>query len=144
MSTREDLAGWLDGPPRDTAHVPGSTWGLPQQGPGSVAGYGRRFISLCLDWGASLALSALVFQSDALATLLIFVAQLILMQTLFGASIGQFITGLRVRPVTGQLPMIARATIRSLVMLTLISALVRSRDLQPLHDMAAGTAVVRA
>lgn len=122
----------------------GAGLGLPDQGSGSLAPIPLRFLSTCIDWAAAAAVSAAVFHYDPLATLLLFLAQIILMQTLFGASIGQFVTSLRVLPITGRSPMIARAVVRSAVMLSIISAFVMNDNRQTLHDLVAGVVVVRA
>ena len=50
---------------------------------------------------------------------------------------------IRVHPVRGRTPMVLRALIRTGAMLLLLPACVWTRDAQPLHDLAAGTAVVR-
>ncbi len=144
MITRKDLGSWLDGPETSPSHVPGSTWDLPAQGTDSVAGYGRRFLGLLVDWGIAAGIGYFAFAYDPLANLAIFCIQMIAFQTLFGASPGQFALGLRVRPVTGRLPMLVRMFIRTAILLTVISGLLLSQDKQPLHDLAAGTAVVRA
>ena len=68
----------------------------------------------------------------------------VLLLSLFGATPAQFLLGLRVLPVARRWPMPVRALVRTLAMLTVITAVVWNRDRQPLHDVLAGTAVVRA
>lgn len=143
MIDREDLGGWIHGAPTTQDHVPGSTWGLPASGPGSVAPIGRRFFSYLVDWGISLGLSVLV-SGGAAWVWVIFTAMCVLLLTLVGATGGQFLLGLRVRPVTGRLPMVLRALIRTVLLDLLIPTLVWNRERQPLQDVLAGTAVVRA
>ncbi|WP_250257605.1 RDD family protein [Dermabacter sp. Marseille-Q3180] len=123
---------------------PGEVFGLPDRGRYSIAPLPRRFLSMCLDWAAAAAVSFLAFHYDPLATLALFLAQVTVMQTLFGASLGQFLTGLRVLPVTGRSPMLLRALVRSAIMLSVISAFVVNENRQTLHDLVAGVVVVRS
>ena len=143
MIDRKDLGAWIDGAPSSPDYVRGSSLGLPESGPGSVAPFWRRPLSLLVDWGLSMAVSALVFQGDALANLVLFVAVNLLFLSLFGATPGQFVLRVRVLPVRGRTPMILRALVRTGAMLLLLPALVWTKDAQPLHDVAAGTATVR-
>ncbi|MGY5764598.1 RDD family protein [Brachybacterium sp. DNPG3] len=144
MIDRKDLGSWMEGAPGDPEYVRGAALGLPADGPGSVAGFGRRLLGLVIDWSLAVAASMLLFSYDSVATLSIFAALNLLFQTLFGATPGQFVLGLRVLPVRGRSPMIVRSLIRTALMLLVIPAVVWNRDRQPLHDVAAGTAVVRA
>lgn len=144
MIDRKDLGSWIEGTPQDPDYVPGTSYGLPADGPGSVAGFGRRLLSLLIDWGICVAVSIAFFQYDPLATLLLFVSLNVLLLSLFGATPAQFLLGLRVLPVARRWPMPVRALVRTLAMLTVITAVVSNRDRQPLHDVLTGTAVVRA
>ncbi len=126
------------------AGYPGEAFGLPEHGTRSIAPLPRRFLSMCLDWAAAAAASFFAFHYDPLATLGLFLAQIVLMQTLFGASLGQFLTGLRMLPVTRRSPMLVRALVRSSIMLSVISAFVVNDNRQTLHDLVAGVVVVRA
>lgn len=139
---RKDLGSWMDGAPNEEGYVKGSSLGLPAEGTGSVAPFWRRPLSLVVDWGLCLLVSALVFSGDPLANLILFVVVNVLFLSLFGATPGQFALRLRVMPVSGRSPMILRAAVRTALMLLLLPAVVWNRDSQPLHDVAAGTAVV--
>ena len=143
MIDRNDLGSWMDGAPAEEGYVKGSGIGLPADGPGSVAPFWKRPLTLVVDWGLCMAVSALVFDGDALANLLLFVSVNVLFLTLLGATPGQFLLRLRVTPVAGGSPMILRALVRTVLMLLLLPAVVWNKDAQPLHDVAAGTAVVR-
>lgn len=144
MIERKDLGSWLEGPPVAEDYVPGTDLGLPPAGPGSAAPFGRRVLTLALDWALCMGVSYLAFSYSALAISLLFVGMNLLMLSLFGATAGQFALGLRVLPVRGRMPMPVRALIRTALMHLLIPAMVWNKDRQPLHDVAAGTAVVRA
>lgn len=143
MIDRKDLGSWLEGAPGDPEYIRGADLGLPAEGSGSVAGFGRRLVGLAVDWGLAVAASMFFFSYDSVATLSIFAALNLLFQTLFGATPGQLALGLRVTPVRGRAPMLLRTVIRTALMLLVIPAVVWNRDRQPLHDVAAGTAVVR-
>ena len=142
MIDRKDLGSWMDGPPADEGYVKGAALGLPPEGPGSVAPFWRRPLSLVIDWGLCMLVSGLVFSGDALANLILFVAVNVLFLSLFGATPGQFVLKLRVLPVSGRSPMVLRALVRTVLMLLLLPAVVWNRDSQPLHDVVAGTAGV--
>ena len=143
MIDRKDIGSWLEGPPGETDdYVKGSALGLPAEGRGAVAPFWRRPLSLLVDWGLCLALSALLLGGDPLATLILFAALNVLFVTLFGATPGQFLLRVRVLSVSGRSPMLLRAAVRTGLMLLLLPAVVWNRDSQPLHDVAAGTAVV--
>ena len=137
---RKDLGAWLEGAPHETGYVKGTSIGLPAEGPGSVAPFWRRPLSVVIDWGLCMLASALVFDGDALATLVLVVAMNVLFLTLFGATVGQFVLKLRVRPVRGRSPMLRRSLIRTGMILLLLPTVVWNKDAQPLHDVAAGTA----
>ena len=142
MIDRKDLGSWMDGATNAEGYVKGSSLGLPADGPGAVAPFWRRPLSLLLDWGLCMLVSALVFSGDPLANLVLFVAVNLLFLSLFGATPGQFVLRVRVLPVSGRSPMILRAAVRTVLMLLLLPAVVWNRDAQPLHDVVAGTAVV--
>lgn len=143
MIERKDLGSWVEGTPTDPEYVKGSALGLPPEGSGSVAGFGRRVLSLIIDWGLCVAASMLLFNYDPLATLGLFIALNVLLLTLFGATPAQLALGMNVTPVRGRMPMVLRALLRTVTMLLVIPAVVWNRDSQPLHDVIAGTAVVR-
>lgn len=143
MIERKDLGSWLDGVPGDPEYVRGSAIGLPAEGPGSVAPVWRRLLTLGVDWGLCVAGAMLFFQYDGFAVMGGFVLLNVLFISLFGATPGQFVLRVRVLPVAGRRPMPVRALVRTGLMLLILPAVVWNRDAQPLHDVVAGTAVVR-
>ncbi|MFE7604678.1 RDD family protein [Brachybacterium paraconglomeratum] len=142
MIDRKDLGSWMDGPPGEAGYVKGSALGLPATGRGAVAPFWRRPLSLIVDWGLCVGISALLFGGDPLANLILFAAVNVLFLTLFGVTPGQFLLQVRVVPVSGRSPMLLRAVVRTVLMLLVLPAVVWNRDTQPLHDVVAGTAVV--
>ena len=132
---------------------PGDRFGLPQSGPGSVAGWGRRLIQLAVDWIASqLIVAAVVGQAVwtgfgfvQWAPLLVLWVQTTLLTGLLGTTIGHRVTGLVVVRVDGApRPLgLGRAAVRALLLCLAIPPLVWDRDRRGLHDLAGGAVVVR-
>jgi len=152
--TREDLGSWLSGPGAvigTDQDYRGQRLGLPESGPGSVAGFGRRFVALVIDWLACLLLVRLFLPhidygtpDSSLATLGFFLAELTLFTWLVGASFGQRLLGLAVvRLDGGGGPGLVRALLRSLQICLVVPAVIWDRDGRGLHDRSMGTVVVR-
>lgn len=109
--------------------------------PGRAGPIWRRVVSVAVDWLISTAASIVFFGWDPTVTIVIFAGLNVVMLTLFGATPGQLVTGLRVISVAGRLPMIVRALIRTVLLCLIVPiALVDDAD-RGLHDRAAGTAV---
>jgi uncharacterized RDD family membrane protein YckC len=151
--TREDLGSWLSGPGAvigTDQDWRGQRLGLPESGPGSVAGFGRRLVALVIDWLACLLLVRLFLPSiqygtpdSSLVTLGFFLAELTLFTWLVGASFGQRVVGLAVVRLSGGGPGLLRAFARSLQICLVIPAVIWDRDSRGLHDRSVGTVVVR-
>jgi len=147
-SGRKALGSWLGGASslNPSLGYPGQRLGMPQSGPGSVAGMGRRLAALVLDWLMSLlAASFFTFRWGGIAPLAVFYAEVLLFTALQGASAGQRILRLRVVRVSdrGQVPPLA-VVVRSLLLFLVVPAAIYDRDGRGLHDRAAGTVVIRA
>jgi uncharacterized RDD family membrane protein YckC len=142
--------------PTEEFRYPGNRLGLPEDGPGSVATWGRRLLALLIDWLiAGLIASALTGRpmwaggnSYSLTHSTVFFAMTAILTALLGGTIGHRILDLRVVPVRdgktytappGILPGVVRALLISLV----IPAVIFDRDRRGLHDLAARTIVVR-
>ncbi len=152
MAGREDLGSWLEGPPTDPEDR--SRLGLPAEGPGSLARMPRRIVALLVDWFVSLAVSGLLFPEDGLArgvlagdrmaTLAVFGVSSAVLVGLLGHTIGHRLAGLRViRLRDGRVPGPVAGVVRSALLVLVIPAVVWGRDGRSLHDVAAGTAIVR-
>lgn len=123
--------------------------GLPQQGPGSVAGYGRRLVALIVDWLLALLvaqiLSAALHWSPgarSFVTLAIFGVLSWLLIGLFGTTVGKRLAGLRVAVPNGGGVGLLWAFERAVLLVLLIPAVLWDRDHRGLHDRAANTVVV--
>jgi uncharacterized RDD family membrane protein YckC len=126
----------------DRPAYPGEKFGLPEKGPGSVAGMGRRLGALLIDW-AVCTLIALAAFHDQYWTLVVFAAQDYLLTALTGLTLGKRLTGIRVARLDGRPVGFLWALVRTVLLLTVIPPLVADRDLRGLHDRAANTIVIR-
>lgn len=131
--------------------TPGARLGLPKEGPGSVATYGRRITALLVDLlvggmvGAAFA-TALHWSpaTRSLANTAVFAVMVWLLTATIGATIGKRLVGLRVVRVDGRPIGFGWALARTLLLVLVIPALIWDRDHRGLHDRAANTVVVRA
>ena len=135
---------------------PGEHLGLPETGPGSVAGWPRRLAALVIDW-IICSLIAISFYhpaaghpADVLSeprpwTLLVFAVQDIVLTATVGFTIGKRLLGLRVaRLDAAGMPVgFGRALVRTALLVLVVPALIMDRDLRGLQDKSAQTAVVR-
>ncbi|NIK60701.1 RDD family protein [Kribbella shirazensis] len=142
--------------PSEEFRYAGNRLGLPEDGPGSVATWGRRVLALLIDWLiAGLIASVLTGRpmwagggNFGLMHSTVFFAMSAILAGLAGATIGHRLCGLRVAAVgrgtayTGQ-PGLLAGVIRALLISLLIPAVVFDRDRRGLHDLAAKTVVVR-
>jgi uncharacterized RDD family membrane protein YckC len=142
--------------PTEEFRFPGNRLGLPEEGPGSVAGWIRRVLALFLDWLiAGLVASAVTSKpmwaggnDYNTAQLVTFFAMTAILTGLAGATIGHRVCGLRVIPVRGGAgyttqPGLLAGVIRTFLICLVIPAVVFDRDHRGLHDRAASTIVVR-
>jgi uncharacterized RDD family membrane protein YckC len=121
---------------------------LPPTGPGSAGGLGRRSAALIIDWTACLAVASLL--SGGLAndrarslTMVIFFLEVTLFTWLLGASFGQRILRLVVAPVARPRLTLLRSAVRTALLCLVIPAVVMQPDGRGLHDLAAGSIVIR-
>ncbi|MEZ5185798.1 MAG: RDD family protein [Candidatus Nanopelagicales bacterium] len=149
--SRRDVAGWLEGPKASLENqgydfgYKGQRLGLPETGPGSIAGFGRRFVALTIDWLACVLVANLLStgQPPAFLPLVVFFVEVALLTALMGSSFGQRIVGIRVVSLEhGRLDP-ARTALRTLLLCLVVPPLVFDRDQRGLHDRAAGSAAVR-
>ena len=139
----------------DTPDYPGKRFGLPQEGPGSVAPMGRRFVALIIDWLLCfLIASTLVGHSVAkvndahyldaqLLALGIFFVEVYLLTAVSGLTVGKRVLGIRAIRTGGSRPGFGWALLRTILLMFVIPACLSDRDLRGLHDRAADTIVVR-
>ena len=153
---RRTLGGWLSGPgsglPVEDQSYRGQRLGLPESGPGSISGPGRRLAAITVDWFAAVLISRLIFpgvnyatQGSSWRVLATFGVMITVLVWLSGASLGQRLLGIRVVSLgrTGRVGLGA-AVLRTALLCLVIPAVVFDRDQRGLHDRAARTVVVRA
>ena len=121
---------------------PGEKFGLPKDGPRSVASMARRLGALLIDWFACMLISLALFHSQYL-TLAIFAVQDYLLTALTGLTLGKRLVRIRVVRLDGKPVGFFWSLVRTLLLLTVIPPLVTDRDLRGLHDRAANTIVIR-
>lgn len=157
---------WLSGPqigPGEGGEYRGEDLGLPESGPGSLAGGWLRTLGLLVDWvlAGGVSLLFVSFESPNLGTtvLAVWFVLGVVAVSLFGFTPGQFAVGVRVArvdlgpdrteaEVTGEVPIAAvgvlRALGRQVLIVFLVPALINDYNGRALHDRATGTALVRS
>ncbi len=157
---RGSAGSWLEGPgsgrPAAVDDAPGASLGLPAAGTGSVAGQGRRALGFLYDVLAALVVGAALRLVDrgvgsgtvGLTQTGFLLAEVLVLQVLGGASVGQRFAGTRLVSVYGGGRPRARWVLLRTFLLALpvpgAAALATDADGRGLHDRAAGTVVVRA
>src|ERR1700761_5881148 len=137
-----------------TPDYPGKRFGLPQEGPGSVAPMGRRLVALIVDWvlcyliASTIVGHSVVAVTDAhyedaqLAALVLFFAEVYLLTAVSGLTVGKRLLGIRAMRTDGSRPGFKWALLRTVLLMFVIPACLSDRDLRGLHDRAADTIVV--
>jgi uncharacterized RDD family membrane protein YckC len=129
----------------------GERLGLPQDGPGSVAGWGRRVLALFVDWFASLLVAGAVAGRGVTSSgsweswlpMLVFLVEASLLTALRGGSFGQLLLRVVVARTDGSPVSLLRALLRTALICLVVPPLVFNRDQRGLHDLAAGTVTLR-
>ncbi|MFB8775285.1 RDD family protein [Streptomyces broussonetiae] len=154
MDKRRAIGSWLSGP-RAALEQEGADFGyrgqqlgLPESGPGSLAGPGRRLAALAVDWGLCLLIAyGLITDGYRQATgnwaLLIFFVLSVLTVGTIGCTPGKRLLGLRVVVLETGTVSPTRALMRSALLCLAIPALVWDRDGRGFHDRLARTVEVR-
>jgi hypothetical protein len=145
-STRAALGGWLEGPnlqDGDPGKYRGERLGLPESGPGSLAGQGRRLGALVVDWAvAYLIVGAFGWHPSSVqgqwGVLAVFAAEHLLLLSTLGYTIGKRIFGLRVGKLGGPLTPL-NVVVRTVLLMLVIPAVIWDQDGRGLHDRLPGT-----
>ena len=125
---------------------PGQRLGLPQGGVGSLAGLGPRVLAFLVDSAVANGLAFAVFQSQGPSGLFVlagFALEVWLLTAFAGGSAGHLICGLEVLRLDHRPVGLWRSVIRTGLLCLLIPAAIWDRDGRGMHDVAAGTALVR-
>jgi uncharacterized RDD family membrane protein YckC len=124
---------------------------MPRSGPGAVAGWGRRFVAIAIDWLLSMLVVSVFIGQDVWSgdgpaqwlPLAVFGLEAWVLTTLLGGSAGQLIMRVGVRRTSGEPLDIFRALLRTFLILLVIPPLIFNRDQQGLHDLAVDSIAVR-
>ena len=121
---------------------------MPESGPGSVAGMGRRLLALAIDWAlCSVVVYTLLDMAPATAGYMVLLGyglQAIVLQLFLGSTVGKRIVGIRMGSVGGSaLPWPSAIVVRTLLLCLVVPALINDRDGRGLHDRVAGTVSAR-
>ncbi|QYC40495.1 RDD family protein [Nonomuraea coxensis DSM 45129] len=127
---------------------PGERLGLPQEGSGSVTGWGRRIVALVIDWmictWVVVQLLLRMNPADApWAVVTVFAVQYLLLVALMGQTFGQRLMGIRVAAMDGGSPRLLPVLVRTVLLCLAVPALIWDRDHRGLHDRVSNTMVVR-
>lgn len=127
---------------------PGERLGLPEEGSGSVARFGRRIGALVIDWMiGTWAIAQLLFRVDVSQNvwvpMAIFAVQYLLLVGFMGQTFGHRLTGIRVAAMDGGNPRLFPVLVRTILLCLAVPALIFDRDHRGLHDRVSNTVVVR-
>jgi uncharacterized RDD family membrane protein YckC len=127
----------------------GERLGLPQDGPGSIASFGRRLGALFIDWAiAALIGYGLLSNGELRAAnnwaLAVFLVMSLLTVGTVGCTPGKRLLGLRVVALDGlgRLPL-WQVAVRTVLLGLAVPALVWDRDGRGLHDRLSGAVQIR-
>jgi uncharacterized RDD family membrane protein YckC len=117
-----------------------------------IPSLGRRLLALLIDWViaalSAVALAGVDYPPKNIEQNLIitafFIAEVALLTGLVGMSIGKRLLGMRVENPDGRPIGIPRALVRTLLLSVVLPAIIMTDDKRGLHDLAAGSRVVRA
>lgn len=127
----------------------GARLGLPATGTGSLATLLRRFGGVLIDWGVAQLIVWLFFRESfgqagaaSFIPLGVFAAVTIVSLSLTGSTLGHRVMGLQLRQVRPGNPYL-QIVIRTVLLCLFFPAILTGRDGRNLHDIAAGTVLVR-
>jgi uncharacterized RDD family membrane protein YckC len=116
------------------------------------ASIGRRLVALVVDWVIAVLSAAAIAGTtvppqglrESLLVSGVFVVVVGLLTGLLGFSIGKRVAGLRVEGRDGRPIGVPRALLRTLLLALVVPALLMTDERRGLHDIAAGSRVIRA
>lgn len=147
-TSRRVLGSWLSGPGLSVdagteQDYQGQRLGLPQSGPGSIAGIGRRLLALLIDWLACRLIAVGLLELSDWWVPVIFAIEYVILLSTLGSTLGMRLVGIRVAALGGGAPGPLGIVVRTVLLLLVIPAVIYDRDTRGLHDRATGTVVVR-
>ncbi|NJP99735.1 RDD family protein [Streptomyces zingiberis] len=154
MDNRQAIGSWISGP-RAAAEgmgvdfgYRGERLGLPREGPGSVAGIGRRFGAIFIDWALCVLIGYGLLSGGDLRSannwaLVVFALLSLTTVGTLGFTPGKRLLGLRVIAEDGSRLGAPWAALRTLLLVLVVPALVWDRDGRGLHDRLSRAVQVR-
>jgi hypothetical protein len=139
LHARPDYTGGVS---EDDDYWPGKVFGLPEEGPRSVPGLGRRIVALCIDWALAVGVSVAFFDYSGFATGIIFVITQMLFGLVIGGSPGHLLLKMRIAPIRGGRLGIIAPLVRPLLLILVIPPLIMDKDQRGVHDRLVGTILV--
>jgi len=122
---------------------PGDRLGRPQTGVGSVARPGRRIGAIAIDFAVCFLVYLAFFYGSSFASLIIFVIEQLIFLIPFGGSLGHLLLGMRVVTLKNTWAGWWRPIVRTVLLALFVPALIWDADQRGLHDVFAGTVLVR-
>jgi uncharacterized RDD family membrane protein YckC len=132
-----------EAPASPAGRWPGDRLGRPESGLGSMARPGRRIAALAVDFALCFAIYLLFFYGSSWASLVIFVVEQVLLLIAFGGSLGHLLFRMRVVTLQNRWAGVWRPVVRTVLLALLIPAVIWNADQRGLHDVFAGTVLVR-
>ncbi|WP_428533009.1 RDD family protein [Propionicimonas sp.] len=133
-----------------TDEYPGSSIGLPEAGPGSLASWLSRIAALVLDWGVCMVVAVFLFGTGVLTgggwrawmVLAVFFVESAVLGALAGGSFGQLIAGIGIARLDGERLGWPRALARAAMICLVLPTVVIGAERRALNDLVLGTVVV--
>jgi uncharacterized RDD family membrane protein YckC len=122
---------------------PGQRLGLRPSGHGSIARPGRRIAALMIDFALCYVIYFAFFFGNDWASLLLFMGEQIVLLALLGGGVGHLLMGLRLVRVDGSWAGWWRPVLRTVLLVVIIPAVIWDSDQRGLHDVFAGTMLIR-
>jgi uncharacterized RDD family membrane protein YckC len=130
---------------------PGQRLGLMPSGRGSLASWRTRLTALIVDWAVSMVVAVSLFGTEVVTgsgwrawmILAVFFVESTLLTAFAGGSVGQLLTRIGVVRLDRRPVGFLRAVVRAGLVCVVIPALVVGPDHRGLHDLVAGTVVLR-
>ena len=129
--------------PTPDSSYPGERLGLPSEGAGSIAGFGRRLVGLAIDWGIAVAIAWAFFDYDPVALMVVFVIHTAVTISLIGGSIGHTVFGMRLNTVDQRPPGFWRPWLRQILLVVVLPAVIWDQDHRGGHDIVSGLVLRR-
>ncbi|MEY9875882.1 putative RDD family membrane protein YckC [Streptacidiphilus sp. MAP12-33] len=152
--SRKAIGSWIEGPRAGAEQMGadfgyrGKRLGLPEEGPGSIAGTGRRLAAVAIDWmlcyliAYALIAGRHLEQVNIWISVLFFLVSVLTLATA-GATPGKKLLGLRVVSLNGGRAGFGQVALRSFLLVLVVPALIWDRDGRGMHDKAVATVEVR-